>query len=65
MKQQSKILIFSLITVIATGIIGIFFLGLRFIPGIIAGIVSGICVFIVLSKVNKSDSYPYWEKNEK
>ena len=60
MKQQSKILIFSLLAGIGTGALGISFIDFGVIQGLIGALLSGVFIWFVLSKVEKSDSYPYW-----
>ena len=62
---MNKILVFSLVTGLLAGALGILFIDLKLIPGIIGGLVSGVFIWAVLSKVNKSDNYPYWKQDKK
>ncbi len=59
-------IIFGVVFGISTGVSLSFFGRLRPILGIIIGLASIIYTTILISKIDKSNSYPYWkqEKNE-
>jgi len=36
----------------------------KFIPGIIVGLVTTVYVVIILLKIDKSNNYPYWKRDK-
>ena len=50
---------------IGAGTLGAFFGGLKIMMGVIMGIASAIFAILLISKVDSSDNFPYWKKNEK
>ncbi len=60
-----KGIILGLACGISAGTLGAFFGGLKIMMGVIMGIASAIFAILLISKVDSSDKFPYWKKNEK
>ncbi len=41
-----------------------FFGRVKFIPGIIVGLAVAVYIIILLLKIDKSNSYPYWKRDK-